>query len=156
MLMLAFVFQTLSRRKPELDTGIYAYAKAGFGNYLGFALGGGLLDRLLPGRRGLPGADQGHAGPVLPGLRRRHRPAVAILSASLLFWGVHFLILRGIKEAAALNTIATVAKIVPIAVFMVVAVAGLQALMSSRWNFWGGEERSLSTLSRARSATRCW
>ena len=39
MLMLAFVFQTLSRRKPDLDTGIYAYAKAGFGNYLGFAVG---------------------------------------------------------------------------------------------------------------------
>jgi arginine:ornithine antiporter / lysine permease len=36
MLMLAFVFQTLSRRKPELDAGIYAYAKAGFGNYMGF------------------------------------------------------------------------------------------------------------------------
>ena len=27
MLMLAFVFQTLSRRKPDLDAGIYAYAK---------------------------------------------------------------------------------------------------------------------------------
>ena len=36
MLMLAFVFQTLSRRRPDLDAGIYAYAKAGFGNYLGF------------------------------------------------------------------------------------------------------------------------
>ena len=37
MLMLAFVFQTLSRRRPDLETGIYAYAKAGFGNYLGFS-----------------------------------------------------------------------------------------------------------------------
>lgn len=37
MLMLAFVFQTLARRKPDLDSGIYAYARAGFGNYLGFA-----------------------------------------------------------------------------------------------------------------------
>ena len=36
MLMLAFVFQTLSRRRPDLDAGIYAYAKAGFGSYLGF------------------------------------------------------------------------------------------------------------------------
>jgi amino acid transporter len=36
MLMLAFVFQTLSRRKPELDAGIYAYAKAGFGEYPDF------------------------------------------------------------------------------------------------------------------------
>ena len=37
MLMLAFVFQTLARRKPDLDAGIYAYAKAGFGDYPGFA-----------------------------------------------------------------------------------------------------------------------
>jgi amino acid transporter len=31
MLMLALVFQSLSQRKPDLDAGIYAYAKAGFG-----------------------------------------------------------------------------------------------------------------------------
>ncbi|MGB8380923.1 MAG: amino acid permease, partial [Dermatophilaceae bacterium] len=36
MLMLAFVFQTLAVRKPNLDSGVYAYAKAGFGEYLGF------------------------------------------------------------------------------------------------------------------------
>src|SRR5919205_1086064 len=36
MLMLAFVFQTLAVRKPNLDAGVYAYAKAGFGEYLGF------------------------------------------------------------------------------------------------------------------------
>src|SRR5690349_24005166 len=36
MLMLAFVFQTLAVRRPDLDAGVYAYAKAGFGEYLGF------------------------------------------------------------------------------------------------------------------------
>jgi arginine:ornithine antiporter / lysine permease len=36
MLMLAFVLQTLTVRKPNLDAGVYAYAKAGFGEYLGF------------------------------------------------------------------------------------------------------------------------
>ena len=36
MLMLAFVFQTLAIRKPHLDAGIFAYAKAGFGDYIGF------------------------------------------------------------------------------------------------------------------------
>ena len=36
MLMLAFVFQLLANRKPDLDAGVYAYAKAGFGQYLGF------------------------------------------------------------------------------------------------------------------------
>jgi arginine:ornithine antiporter/lysine permease len=41
MLMLAFVFQTLAVRKPALDSGVYAYAKAGFGEYLGFFSGFG-------------------------------------------------------------------------------------------------------------------
>lgn len=36
MLMLAFVFQRLAIRRPDLDAGVYAYAKAGFGEYLGF------------------------------------------------------------------------------------------------------------------------
>src|SRR5262252_3276416 len=33
---LARVFQSLAQRKPELDAGVYAYAKAGFGDYPGF------------------------------------------------------------------------------------------------------------------------
>ena len=36
MLMLAFVFQTLAQRKPDIDAGVYAYARAGFGDYMGF------------------------------------------------------------------------------------------------------------------------
>src|SRR6188768_1879867 len=36
MLMLAFVYQSLAVRKPELNAGPYAYAKAGFGEYVGF------------------------------------------------------------------------------------------------------------------------
>lgn len=37
MLTLAMVFQSLANRKPELDAGVYAYAKAGFGDYMGFS-----------------------------------------------------------------------------------------------------------------------
>jgi arginine:ornithine antiporter/lysine permease len=36
MLMLAYVFQNLAIRKPDLDAGVFAYAKAGFGDYIGF------------------------------------------------------------------------------------------------------------------------
>jgi len=144
MLMLALVFQTLSRRRPDLDTGIYAYAKAGFGNYLGFAsavgywIGCCLADVAC---LVLIKATLGQFFPVFGD----GSTAVAILSASVILWGVHFLVLRGVKEAAALNTIATVAKIVPIAVFLVVAAAGFKADIFA-WNFWGGEERSLPSL----------
>lgn len=36
MLALAFVYQSLSMRKPNLDAGPYAYARAGFGDFVGF------------------------------------------------------------------------------------------------------------------------
>jgi amino acid transporter len=36
MLALAFVFQSLANRKPQLDGGVYVYAKAGLGDYMGF------------------------------------------------------------------------------------------------------------------------
>src|SRR3954465_6258255 len=36
MLMLAFGFQNLAVRKPDLDSGVFIYAKAGFGDYAGF------------------------------------------------------------------------------------------------------------------------
>ena len=37
MLMLAKVFQSLAVRRPDIDAGVYGYAKEGFGNYLGFS-----------------------------------------------------------------------------------------------------------------------
>ena len=36
MLMLAFVFQRLAMVRPDLDAGVYAYARAGFGEFTGF------------------------------------------------------------------------------------------------------------------------
>ena len=36
MLMLAFVYQMLATRRPELDNGIYAYARELAGDYVGF------------------------------------------------------------------------------------------------------------------------
>jgi len=36
MYMLARVFQALAERKPDIDAGVFAYAKAGFGDYPGF------------------------------------------------------------------------------------------------------------------------
>jgi arginine:ornithine antiporter/lysine permease len=36
MLMLAFVYQSLATRKPDLNAGPYDYARAGFGDFVGF------------------------------------------------------------------------------------------------------------------------
>ncbi len=123
MLMLAFVFQTLAQRKPELDTGIYAYAKEGFGDYLGFLSAAGYWIGCCLADVACLVLIKATLGLFFPIFGDGTTP-FAIFAASLLLWGVHFLILRGIKQAAALNTIATAAKIVPILLFVVIAIAG--------------------------------
>jgi len=144
MLMLAFVFQTLSRRKPDLDSGIYAYAKAGFGDYLGFASAVGYWIGCCLADVACLVLIKATLGQFFPIFGDGTTP-VAIATASALLWGVHLLILRGIKEAAALNTIATVAKIVPIFLFIVVVIAAFRADVFAL-NFWGGEEPSFASI----------
>jgi len=144
MLMLAFVFQTLSRRRPDIDAGIYAYAKAGFGNYPGFAAAFGYWIACCLACLSCVVLIKATLGQFFAVFGEGSTP-VAILSASLMLWGVHLLVLRGVKQAAALNTIATVAKTVPIAIFIVVVIAGFQAHIFSL-NVWGGEAASLASV----------
>jgi arginine:ornithine antiporter/lysine permease len=68
---------------------------------------------------------------------------VALGSAGI--WIFHTLIARGVQEAAAINKIVTVAKIVPILTFIVVVIFGLKAHVFSA-NLWGGGAHSASAL----------
>lgn len=138
MLMLAFVFQALARRKPDLDSGIYAYAKAGFGEYPGFVSAAGYWIGACLADVACLVLIKATLGQFFPIFGDGSTPA-AIASASALLWAVHFLVLRGIKEATAINTIATIAKIVPIGLFIVVAIAAFKSEVFVL-NFWGGEE----------------
>ena len=145
MLMLAFVFQTLSRRKPDLDSGIYAYAKAGFGEYPGFASAVGYWIGCCLADVACLVLIKATLGQFFPVFGDGTTP-IAIAAATALLWGVHFLILRGIKEAAALNTIATFAKMVPILLFIVVVIFAFKADVFAL-NFWGGEEPTFANVS---------
>lgn len=118
MYTLARVFQALAERKPELDAGIFAYAKAGFGDYAGFlsAFGYWLVACI---------ADVSYwvlikstLGAFFPFFGNGDT-VPAVLVSSLGLWLFHFTILRGIREAAVVNTVVTVAKVVPILVFIV-------------------------------------
>jgi arginine:ornithine antiporter / lysine permease len=138
MLFLALVFQTLSRRKPELNSGIYAYAKAGFGEYAGFVSAAGYWMGCCLADVACLVLIKATIGQFFPIFGDGTTP-VAIAVASTLLWGFHFLILRGIKEAAAINAIATYTKIVPILVFIVIVVFAFDADVFAR-NFWGQQD----------------
>jgi arginine:ornithine antiporter/lysine permease len=149
MLMLAFVFQTLAQRRPDLDTGIYAYAKEGFGSYLGFATAVGYWIGCCLADVACLVLIKATLGQFIP-IFGDGTTVPAIIGASVILWGTHFLVLRGIREATAVNTIATIAKIVPLAIFIVVAAAAFDAGVFAL-NFRGGEAlRDVSLLAQVR------
>ena len=121
MLALAFVFQTLANRKPDLDGGVYAYAKAGFGDYMGFSSAWGYWISAWLGNVGYFVLLFSTLGYFFPIFGEGNTPA-AIIGASVLLWAVHFLVLRGIKEAAFINLVTTVAKVVPLLLFALICL----------------------------------
>ena len=138
MLTLAFVFQTLANRKPELDSGVYAYAKAGFGDYMGFSSAWGYWISAWMGNVGYFVLLFSTLGYFFPVFGQGNTP-VAIGCASLLLWAVHFLVMRGIKEAAFINQITTVAKLVPLLMFVVIAAVAFKADIFTA-DIWGLEK----------------
>ncbi|MFE7663709.1 MULTISPECIES: basic amino acid/polyamine antiporter [Streptomyces] len=121
MLMLALVFQFLAVRRPELDAGVYAYAKAGFGEYLGFFSAFGYWASACVGNVTYWVLIMSTIGAIAPALGDGDTVLAVILSSAGL-WAFFFLIRRGVKEAAAVNRIVTVAKVVPIVVFVILAL----------------------------------
>ncbi|CAN7291375.1 basic amino acid/polyamine antiporter [Phenylobacterium sp. LjRoot164] len=151
MLMLAFVFQSLAQRRPDLEAGIFAYAKAGFGRYLGFIAAIGYWIGACFADTACLILIKSTLGVYFP-VFGDGTTVVAIIGASLIVWGVHFLVLRGVKSAALLNTIATYAKMIPIGLFLLVIVTGVRAEIFAL-NFWGGEPPGLGTLASQVRAT---
>ncbi|TPJ54743.1 arginine-ornithine antiporter [Mesorhizobium sp. B2-6-4] len=144
MLALVFVYQSLATRKSELDAGPYAYAKAGFGPFIGFNSAWGYWISAWVG-------NVSYAVIVFSALSYFF-PAFgdgntwqAVLGASILLWLIHFLVLSGIRQAAVVNTVVTVAKIAPVILFVgVIAVAFKLQVWSLDFNGLGNA--SLGTI----------
>ena len=144
MLTLAFVFQTLANRKPELDGGVYAYAKAGFGDYMGFSSAWGYWISAWIGNVSYMVLLFSTLGYFFPVFGEGNTPA-AIICASVLLWLLHFLVLRGIKEAAFINTVTTIAKMVPLALFIVIAAIAFKMDVFTN-DFWGAGNTELGSV----------
>ncbi|SOE25338.1 basic amino acid/polyamine antiporter [Streptomyces sp. OK228] len=137
MLMLAFVFQRLAVRRPDLDAGVYAYTKAGFGEYLGFFSAFGYWASACVGNVTYWVLIMSTIGAVAPALGDGDT-LLAVALSSVGLWCFFFLIRRGVKEAAAINRIVTVAKVVPILVFVVLALFYLKPRVFAE-NFAGAD-----------------
>src|SRR5699024_8140789 len=119
MLMLALCFQSLAVRKPQLDAGVFIYAKAGFGDYIGFNSAIGFWASACAGNAFYWIFISSTIGAFAPAFGDGDTiVAVAVSTAGV--WLFHALIVRGIRDAAIINRIVTVCKILPFVMFIVV------------------------------------
>jgi arginine:ornithine antiporter / lysine permease len=135
MLMLAFTYQMLAVRKPELDNGVYAYARALSGEYVGFNAAWGYWVSAWVGNVGYLVAAFGALGYFYPAFGEGNTLA-AVIGASVVVWVVHFLVLRGIQGAAVLNAVVTAAKVIPLLLFTVFVAMAFQ-VTTFKLDFWG-------------------
>jgi len=125
ILLLAGCFLHLSRMKPELDSGIYTYAREGFGELFGFFSAWGywlcatigVVGYLVVAFAALGGFFD-TPNQIIFG---DGNTLTAFIGESIILWLVHALILKGVKQAAVINLVATFAKIVPLIAFIIFA-----------------------------------
>ncbi|GID25540.1 basic amino acid/polyamine antiporter [Paractinoplanes brasiliensis] len=137
MLMLAFVFQNLAIRKPSLDSGVFIYAKAGFGDYVGFNSAIGFWASAVAGNTFYWVFITATLGGLFPGFGDGDT-VLSVAVSTIGVWLFHYLIARGIRDAAVINRIVTVFKILPILVFIVVLFVALDAgIFADNWTATG-------------------
>ena len=130
VIMLGLVFYLLANKIPELQGGIYSYAKEGFGDFIGFNSAWGYFTSSFLGNvaffilifktiNSLIG--EGYSMP----------PILAFVLASILLWIYYFIIKRGIRQAGILNLIVTIAKIIPL---LLVIIFGFSAFKIGIFN----------------------
>ncbi len=144
MLMLAFVYQGLALRKPMLNSGPYAYARAGFGPYIGFQSAWGYWVSAWVGNVSYAVAIFGSLAFFFPFFGAGNNP-VSILGASLALWALHFLVLRGVKQAAFVNVVTTAAKMAPLVAFVLIALFAFN-MDKFTLNFWGTGAEGLGSV----------
>jgi len=121
MLALVFVYQSLATRKPDLDAGPYAYAKAGFGPFIGFNSAWGYWVSAWVGNVSYAVIVFSALSYFFPQFGDGNTWQ-AVVGASLLLWAIHLLVMSGVRQAAIVNLIVTAAKIAPIMLFVGIVV----------------------------------
>ena len=137
MLALTRIFQWFALNRPDLADGVYGYARAGYGDYLGFNAAWGYWISVWVGCVGYLVVMFSALGSFADlSLFGDGSSRAALAGGLITLWSVHALVLRGVQSAALLNTLVTVAKLVPLALFILCVALAFRAPVFGQ-DFWG-------------------
>lgn len=134
MLLLVATFKTLADRRPDLSAGIYQYAQAGYGNYMGFNMAWGYW--LCTCFANIAYAVMlcesfGAFFPVMLG-----NGVATVLFGSSLIWMMFFIVSKGMRTAKYINAVLSVMKVAVIIVIIgLIAINVDLGMLTS--DFWG-------------------
>lgn len=134
MLSLAFTFQNLTNKRPDLQAGVYSYAEAGFGKYMGFNSALGYWLSVWLGNISYATLLMSALTYFFPIFGDGHN-WISFIVGSIFLWICHFLILRGIQSASFINTIITITKLIPLFLFIVIMIVAFRLNIFTS-DFW--------------------
>ncbi|HIH9465300.1 TPA: basic amino acid/polyamine antiporter [Klebsiella variicola subsp. variicola] len=134
---LAKTFQILSSVKPEMKSGIYMYSRAGFGKMVGFLIAWGYWMSTAFGNVGYAVLLMDALNYFFPPWFKGGNTWQAVAVASVCIWGMSFMVMRGVKAATLLNNIGTVAKFIPVTIFIAIALFYALEYHHFPVDFWG-------------------
>ena len=121
MFGLMMCYFKLSVAKPELTSGIYSYAKAGFGEYIGFNAAWGYWMSAILAYVTFHVGVFGALAEIIPWLADGYK-IKSLIIGSILLWLLIMLVLRGVNTAVVINVIIVIAKIIPIFFLVIAAI----------------------------------
>ena len=133
---IANTFKILSMERPDLTAGIYMYSREGFGPFAGFTIGWSYWICQICGNVGYAVITMDALNYFYPPYFAGGNNLLSIVGGSIIIWGFNMLVLRGIKQATIINLIGTVAKILPLLLFIIILAF---AFSDSKFSldFWG-------------------
>lgn len=134
ILPLVMVFKWLSNHYPQYNAGLYQYAQAGFGNYVGFNIAWGYWLCTAFSNVAYAVMLNDTLGSIFPVFLRHSWPTV--LFGSILIWVMYFIVSRGIRTAKFINNLLAIIKIL-LLVFIIAVFAVYFKLDMFRSDFWG-------------------
>ncbi|MBO0476054.1 amino acid permease [Vagococcus sp. DIV0080] len=127
--------QNLNEKLPHLDAGIYSYAEEGFGSFVGFLCALGYWLSIFLGNVALGSLAFSALSYFFP-VFENGQNIYSVIGASVLLWAMHFLILRGSNFASKINGFITIAKLIPLGIFIICLMVGFKYDLFTQ-DVWG-------------------
>lgn len=138
-------FRLLSDLRSDLQAGVYMYAQEGFGSFIGFNVAWGYWLMTAFGNVAFAVILMDAFNQFFPGVFTDGNNLNSIICGSVLIWGYNFLVLSGTKVAGFVNTLGTIAKLVPLILFVILLgfLINYSQVLS---NFWGSSPQIMQTV----------